>query len=209
MPFPLQIVSCLGLGRGLFFREFVKVRGKSARLGMCKDRHQDWTANLWPPTDVLFRFTSLFNNLTKCFYLTPFPQFATIETIVTSVSDEFPKYLRKHKPLFTLACCISFFILGFPMITEVWRKLTSTFSWIFLKQSHPHPQVWNEHVRGGKAWWKSGECAAYSCNACVLNRTGCTCCSWWTRLQPLTRWSLLPFLSWLEFHTFMVSQTDI
>uniref|UniRef100_A0A8C1IBI2 Transporter n=1 Tax=Cyprinus carpio TaxID=7962 RepID=A0A8C1IBI2_CYPCA len=30
--------------------------------------------------------------------------FATIETIVTSVSDEFPKYLRKHKPLFTLVC---------------------------------------------------------------------------------------------------------
>uniref|UniRef100_A0A3Q1BAN2 Transporter n=1 Tax=Amphiprion ocellaris TaxID=80972 RepID=A0A3Q1BAN2_AMPOC len=44
--------------------------------------------------------------------------FATIETIVTSVSDEYPKYLRKHKPLFTLVCCVSFFILGFPMITE-------------------------------------------------------------------------------------------
>uniref|UniRef100_A0A3Q1JKP2 Transporter n=1 Tax=Anabas testudineus TaxID=64144 RepID=A0A3Q1JKP2_ANATE len=44
--------------------------------------------------------------------------FATIETIVTSVSDEFPKYLRKHKPLFTLVCCVAFFILGFPMITE-------------------------------------------------------------------------------------------
>uniref|UniRef100_A0A3B4WH14 Solute carrier family 6 member 5 n=1 Tax=Seriola lalandi dorsalis TaxID=1841481 RepID=A0A3B4WH14_SERLL len=44
--------------------------------------------------------------------------FATIETIVTSVSDEYPKYLRKHKPLFTLVCCASFFILGFPMITE-------------------------------------------------------------------------------------------
>ncbi|KAI7814276.1 putative sodium- and chloride-dependent glycine transporter 2 [Triplophysa rosa] len=44
--------------------------------------------------------------------------FATIETIVTSVSDEFPKYLRKHKPLFTLVCCLSFFVLGFPMITE-------------------------------------------------------------------------------------------
>uniref|UniRef100_A0A7N8Y3G1 Transporter n=1 Tax=Mastacembelus armatus TaxID=205130 RepID=A0A7N8Y3G1_9TELE len=44
--------------------------------------------------------------------------FATIETIVTSVSDEFPKYLRKHKPIFTLVCCASFFILGFPMITE-------------------------------------------------------------------------------------------
>uniref|UniRef100_A0A8C7XM29 Transporter n=1 Tax=Oryzias sinensis TaxID=183150 RepID=A0A8C7XM29_9TELE len=37
--------------------------------------------------------------------------FATIETIVTSVSDEFPKYLRKHKPVFTLICCASFFIL--------------------------------------------------------------------------------------------------
>ncbi|XP_071771487.1 sodium- and chloride-dependent glycine transporter 2 [Centroberyx gerrardi] len=44
--------------------------------------------------------------------------FATIETIVTSVSDEFPKYLRKNKPLFTLVCCACFFILGFPMITE-------------------------------------------------------------------------------------------
>uniref|UniRef100_A0A6Q2XNP6 Transporter n=1 Tax=Esox lucius TaxID=8010 RepID=A0A6Q2XNP6_ESOLU len=45
--------------------------------------------------------------------------FATIETIVTSVSDEFPKYLRKHKPLFTLICCACFFLLGFPMVTEV------------------------------------------------------------------------------------------
>ncbi|NWI84292.1 SC6A5 protein, partial [Pheucticus melanocephalus] len=45
--------------------------------------------------------------------------FATIETIVTSVSDEFPKYLRTHKALFTLGCCVSFFIMGFPMITQV------------------------------------------------------------------------------------------
>ncbi|XP_056383901.1 sodium- and chloride-dependent glycine transporter 2 [Hyla sarda] len=44
--------------------------------------------------------------------------FATIETIVTSVSDEFPKYLRTHKPLFTLVCCVAFFIMGFPMITQ-------------------------------------------------------------------------------------------
>lgn len=53
-------------------------------------------------------------------------QFATIETIVTSVSDEFPKYLRKHKPLFTLVCCVSFFILGFPMITEVRTRTRDT-----------------------------------------------------------------------------------
>uniref|UniRef100_A0A8C7CTY3 Transporter n=1 Tax=Oncorhynchus kisutch TaxID=8019 RepID=A0A8C7CTY3_ONCKI len=44
--------------------------------------------------------------------------FATIETIVTSVSDEFPQYLRKNKPLFTLICCACFFFLGFPMVTE-------------------------------------------------------------------------------------------
>ncbi|KAE8606131.1 hypothetical protein XENTR_v10010605 [Xenopus tropicalis] len=44
--------------------------------------------------------------------------FATIETIVTSVSDEFPKLLRPHKPLFTLICCVAFFIMGFPMITQ-------------------------------------------------------------------------------------------
>ncbi|XP_048340061.1 sodium- and chloride-dependent glycine transporter 2 isoform X2 [Sphaerodactylus townsendi] len=44
--------------------------------------------------------------------------FATIETIVTSVADEFPKYLRTHKALFTLVCCICFFIMGFPMITQ-------------------------------------------------------------------------------------------
>lgn len=63
-------------------------------------------------------FTFLFSALSLAFFSTSF-QFATIETIVTSVSDEFPKYLRKHKPLFTLVCCASFFILGFPMITEV------------------------------------------------------------------------------------------
>ncbi|XP_063800228.1 sodium- and chloride-dependent glycine transporter 2 [Pseudophryne corroboree] len=44
--------------------------------------------------------------------------FATIETIVTSVSDEFPKYLRTHKAIFTLVCCLAFFIMGFPMITQ-------------------------------------------------------------------------------------------
>lgn len=43
---------------------------------------------------------------------------------------------------------------------------------------------------------------------CVLNRMGCTCCNWWTRLPPPTRWSLLPFSSWWESHTFMVSQSD-
>ncbi|XP_069761032.1 sodium- and chloride-dependent glycine transporter 2 [Narcine bancroftii] len=44
--------------------------------------------------------------------------FATIETIVTSVVDEFPGYLRPKKPLFTLVCCVFFFFMGIPMITQ-------------------------------------------------------------------------------------------
>lgn len=110
-------------------------------------------------------------------------QFATIETIVTSVSDEFPKYLRKHKPLFTLVCCVSFFILGFPMITEVWT-----------------PPRW----RRGVAVNRRREFLS----VCVCDRTGCTCCSWWTRLQPPTLWSSLPSSSWWGYLTFTVSQTD-
>lgn len=56
-------------------------------------------------------------------------QFATIETIVTSISDEFPKYLRTHKPVFTLGCCVCFFIMGFPMITQVRHLLGTGFGW--------------------------------------------------------------------------------
>ncbi|XP_062917797.1 sodium- and chloride-dependent glycine transporter 2 [Mobula hypostoma] len=44
--------------------------------------------------------------------------FATIETIVTSVVDEFPGYLRPKKPLFTLVCCVVFFFMGIPMVTQ-------------------------------------------------------------------------------------------
>lgn len=82
------------------------------------------------------------------------------------MSDEFPKYLRKHKALFTLACCISFFILGFPMITEVWRKHTSTFSLreMFLQLSEGMKKnllltFWCE------TWENSGKCdaGAYLC----------------------------------------------
>ncbi|GCC25443.1 sodium- and chloride-dependent glycine transporter 2 isoform X1 [Chiloscyllium punctatum] len=44
--------------------------------------------------------------------------FATLETIVTSVVDEFPGYLRPKKPLFTLVCCVVFFFMGIPMVTQ-------------------------------------------------------------------------------------------
>lgn len=71
-------------------------------------------------------------------------------------------------------------------------------------KSHPNPLVWKH---GGAE--ENVKLRLISGIFCVLNRMGCTCCSWWTRLQPLTRWSLLPFLSWWEFHTFMVSHSDV
>uniref|UniRef100_UPI00358FC89F sodium- and chloride-dependent glycine transporter 2 n=1 Tax=Myxine glutinosa TaxID=7769 RepID=UPI00358FC89F len=44
--------------------------------------------------------------------------FATLETIITSVSDEFPHLLRPKKPLVTLVACAFMFLLGFPMVME-------------------------------------------------------------------------------------------
>lgn len=164
-----------------------------------------------PPIDVVL-FTALFNLFSERNTFSPsfFPQFATIETIVTSVSDEFPKYLRKHKALFTLACCISFFILGFPMITEVWRKHTSTFSSreIVLQLSEDMKKKISSLPSGEKRGRTVENVNLGLICVCVLNRMGCTCCNWWTRLPPPTRWSLLPFSSWWESHTFMVSQSD-
>lgn len=85
--------------------------------------------------------------LSPSFLPLPLLQFATIETIVTSVSDEFPKYLRKHKPLFTLVCCVSFFILGFPMITEVQHQHKNTHLYTHAVVT---PQGWG---LGGEAHW--------------------------------------------------------
>lgn len=93
------------------------------------------------------------------FNISPFSspsQFATIETIVTSVSDEYPKYLRKHKPIFTLVCCVSFFILGFPMITEVCALLHSGFTvdtWAF--SLHPLTLIFL-HVKQSSGLQMSG-----------------------------------------------------
>uniref|UniRef100_A0A8C4PZ60 Transporter n=1 Tax=Eptatretus burgeri TaxID=7764 RepID=A0A8C4PZ60_EPTBU len=44
--------------------------------------------------------------------------FATLETIITSVSDEFPHLLRPKKPLVTLVACAIMFLLGLPMVME-------------------------------------------------------------------------------------------
>lgn len=43
---------------------------------------------------------------------------------------------------------------------------------------------------------------------CVCNRMGCTCCSWWTHLQPPTLWSSSLSSSWWGYPTSTVSKAD-
>nr|CAB3266320.1 sodium- and chloride-dependent glycine transporter 2 [Phallusia mammillata] len=44
--------------------------------------------------------------------------FATLETIVTSLTDAFPAQLRHRKSLLTLCVCFVLFLLGIPMVTQ-------------------------------------------------------------------------------------------
>ncbi|XP_078487226.1 sodium- and chloride-dependent glycine transporter 2 [Ciona intestinalis] len=44
--------------------------------------------------------------------------FATLETIVTSLTDACPRQLRHRKCLFTLAVCIFLFLIGLPLVTQ-------------------------------------------------------------------------------------------
>eukprot|EP00794_Sanderia_malayensis_P018934 gene18934-20839_t len=56
-------------------------------------------------------------------------QFAMFEAVITGLTDEYPKHLRKHKALFTgLVCCICF-ILGLPMVTQGGMYLLNLFNW--------------------------------------------------------------------------------
>lgn len=45
-------------------------------------------------------------------------QFAMMETVISAISDIFPRYLRKHKTPFTLVVCIIGFLLGIPLCTQ-------------------------------------------------------------------------------------------
>ena len=46
-------------------------------------------------------------------------QFAMVECVVTGLSDEYPKYLRRYKPFFLIGICVFMFLLAIPMCTEV------------------------------------------------------------------------------------------
>lgn len=46
-------------------------------------------------------------------------QFAMVECVVTGLSDEYPKYLRRYKPFFLIGACVFMFLLAIPMCAEV------------------------------------------------------------------------------------------
>ena len=46
-------------------------------------------------------------------------QFGMLESIVTGIVDEFPKYLAPRKRLFGAAVSFLLFLLGLPVITQV------------------------------------------------------------------------------------------
>lgn len=49
-------------------------------------------------------------------------QFAMFEAVITGLTDEYPKLLRRYKPHFTGFVCFICFLLGLPMVTQVNNK---------------------------------------------------------------------------------------
>ncbi|KAJ7379137.1 hypothetical protein OS493_017635 [Desmophyllum pertusum] len=45
-------------------------------------------------------------------------QFAMVECVVTGLSDEYPKYLRRYKPFFLIGVCVLMFLLALPMCSQ-------------------------------------------------------------------------------------------
>ena len=46
-------------------------------------------------------------------------QFATLETVLSGIVDEWPQFLLKRKLAFTAVVCVLQFFVGFPFITRV------------------------------------------------------------------------------------------
>ena len=61
-----------------------------------------------------------------------FPQFAMMETVISGISDMFPRVLRKNKTLFTFIACLIGFLLGIPQTTKVCPFRTVSFLFFFM-----------------------------------------------------------------------------
>ena len=60
--------------------------------------------------------------------ISPDPQFGNIEGIITAILDEFPALRDWRRKMILLgALCTSFYLLGLPLVTQVWDPL------------YPHP----------------------------------------------------------------------
>ncbi|XP_071087152.1 sodium- and chloride-dependent glycine transporter 1-like isoform X1 [Haliotis cracherodii] len=56
-------------------------------------------------------------------------QFAMVETLISGISDVFPRVLRKHKILFTAICCLIGFLLGLPQVTKGGIYMLTLMDW--------------------------------------------------------------------------------
>lgn len=185
-------------------------------IGCVKDR-QHWTVmqqlQIQPPIDeVLLTFTALFSQyfLKETFFPHPFPPVChhwdhcnLCVGWVSKVLEEAQSAL--HSGLLHL--------LLHPGVPNDHRGMEKTHIHLFFEGNisaafRGHEKEISSLPSGVKHGRTVENVTLELIYVCVLNRMGCTCCSWWTRLQPPTRWSLLPFLSWWESHTFMVSQSD-
>ena len=57
-------------------------------------------------------------------------QFAMVECVITGLSDEYPKYLRKYKWLFLILACVVMFLLALPQCMQVSEKPCVFKGWI-------------------------------------------------------------------------------
>lgn len=66
-----------------------------------------------------------------------------VECVVTGLSDEYPKYLRRYKWIFLIGVCVLMFLLAIPMCAEVgteyslWRSRVM----IFIQKIQQHNKI--------------------------------------------------------------------
>ena len=64
-------------------------------------------------------FFQMKNKRKLCNKIIFFWQFAMMECVISGLSDEYPRYLRKYKEIFVLVMCCIAFLLGIPNVTQV------------------------------------------------------------------------------------------